>query len=95
MKRAWIGLALLSSSWLFGLSYYHSAQWLLWAIIILAGTAMLIGVEIRRPIAIESAVAALLLLLAVFLAPWPYRMALLLIFAGLVLGVLPIPRQWP
>ncbi len=95
MKRAWIGLALLSSSWLFGLSYYHSAQWLVWAILILAGTALLIGVDIRRLVAIESTAAAVLLLLAVFLAPWPYRMGLLLIFAGLVLGVLPIPRRWP
>ena len=95
MKRAWIGLALLSSSWLFGLSYYHSAQWLMWAILILAGTAMFIGVEIRKPIAIESTAAALLLLPAVLLAPWPYRMALLLVFAGLILGALPIPRKWP
>jgi hypothetical protein len=95
LKRAWIGLALLSSSWLFGLSYYHSAQWLVWAILVLAGTALLIGVDIRTPVAIESTAAAVLLLPAVFLAPWPYRMALLLVFAGLVIGVLPIPRRWP
>jgi len=95
LKRAWIGLALLSSSWLFGLSYYHSARWLVWAVLVLAGIALLIGVDIRRPIAIESTAAAALLLPAVFLAPWPYRMALLLVFAGLVLGVLPIPRRWP
>ena len=95
MKRAWIGLALLSSSWLFGLSYYHSAQWLVWAILVSAATALLIGVDIRRPITIESIAAAVLLLPAVFLVPWPYRMGLLLVFAGLVLGVLPIPRRWP
>ncbi|MCP4608519.1 MAG: hypothetical protein GY845_07385 [Planctomycetes bacterium] len=95
MKRAWIGVALLSTSWLFGLSYYHQAQWLLWAILVSAGTVLLIGVDIRRPIAIESTAAAVLLLPAVFLAPWPYRMALLLFFSGLVLGALPIPRRWP
>jgi hypothetical protein len=95
LKRAWIGLALLSSSWLFGLSYYHGAQWLAWALLILAGVALLIGVDIRRPIAAESTAAAVLLLPAVFLAPWPYRMGLLLVFAGLVLGILPIPRRWP
>jgi hypothetical protein len=53
------------------------------------------GLDIRRPIAIESTAAAVLLLPAVFLAPWPYRMALLLIFVGLVLGALPSPRRWP
>ncbi len=95
MKRAWIGLALLSTSWLFGLSYYHNAQLLFWVIFVSAGTALLIGVDIRRPIVIESTAAAVLLLPAVFLAPWPYRMALLLVFAGLVLGALPIPRRWP
>jgi len=52
-------------------------------------------VDIRRPIAIESSAAVVLLLPAVFLAPWPYRMALLLIFSGLILGALPIPRRWP
>jgi len=95
LKRAWIGLALLSSSWLFGLSYYQSARWFLWAVLILAGTALLIGVHICRPKAIESTMAAVLMLPAIFLAPWPYRIAFLIIFIGLILGVLPIPRRWP
>jgi len=95
LKRSWIGLALLSASWLFGLSYYHDAQWLVWAIIVAAATALLIGFDIRKPTTVESAVAIVMFLPAICLAPWPHRAALLLIFAGLLLGVVPIPRHWP
>lgn len=95
MRRIWFGLALLSSSWLFGLNYYHNAQWLSWSILVLTGIALLVGVDIREPQTIESVVSAVLLLPAVFLAPWPYRMAFLLIFIGLVLSVLPISSRWP
>lgn len=95
MKRLWIGLALLSASWLFGLSYYHDAEWWVWAALVVAGTGLFTGVSIRRPTACESAVAAIILLPAIILAPWPCRAAPLLIFAGLVLGAAPIPRRWP
>ncbi len=95
MKRSWIGLALLSASWLFGLSYYHDANWWVWAMLVAAGTGLLTAVHIRRPTAGQSAAAALMLLPAIGLAPWPYRAAPLLIFVGLVLGVVPIPRRWP
>jgi len=88
-------LALLSASWLFGLSYYHGAEWLAWAILVAAGTGLLIGFNIRKPTAVEAGAAAVMLLPAVFLAPWPYRAAPLLIFVGLVLGIVPIPRRWP
>ena len=37
----------------------------------------------------------MMLLPAIALVPWPYRMAPLLVFVGLVLGALPIPRRWP
>ncbi len=88
-------MALLSASWLFGLSYYHDAQWLAWVILVAAGTGLLVGFDIRRPTAFQSMIAALMLLLAIFLAPWPYRAAPLLIFTGHVLGIAPIPRRWP
>ncbi len=88
-------MALLSASWLFGVSYYHDAQWLAWSIIVSAGTALLIGANIRRPTVLESMIAALLLLPAIDLAPWPYRAAPLLIFIGIILGAVPIPRRWP
>ncbi len=95
MKRIWISLALFSASWLFGLSYYNDAQWLIWSIFIAAGTGLLIGVQLRKPTAFDVAIAAIMLLPVIILAPWPYRIAPLLIFAGLVLVTIPIPRRWP
>ena len=95
MKRCWIGLALLSASWLFGLSYYHDAAWPIWIVLVTAGTGLLIGVRIRRPARFEIIAAALMSLPAIYLIPWPYRTAPLLFTAGLVLYVLPIPRRWP
>jgi len=95
LKRSWISLALFSISWLFGLSYYHDAQWLIWAIFVAAGTVLLIGVQIRRPTAFEAAIAAVMLLPVIKLAPWPYRSAPLLIFIGLVFVTIPVPRRWP
>ena len=88
-------MALLSSSWLFGLSYYHGAEWLAWTILVAAGTGLLIGFNIRKPTAVEAGAAAVMLMPAIFLVPWPYRAAPLFIFVGLVLGIVPIPRRWP
>ncbi len=62
MKRSWISLAFLSASWLFGLSYYHDAQIFVWAIFIAAGTGFLLGNEIRRPNAFDSALCAIMLI---------------------------------
>jgi hypothetical protein len=95
LKRSWIGLALLSGSWLFALSYYHKANWLAWVILTATGTILLIGVHIRKPTTTIAGLAAVMLLPAIDLAPWPYRLALLLIFTGLLLGIVPIPRRWP
>ena len=88
-------MALFSASWLFGLSYYHDANWWAWAMLIVAGSVLLTGVQIRRATKFESVVGAVMLLPVIYLAPWPYRMAPLLIFVGLLLGIVPIPRQWP
>ena len=95
MKRTWISLALFSESWLFGLSYYHNAQYIIWALLIAAGIAILLGVEIRKPTSFEAGLAAILLLPVIKMAPWPYRLAPLLIFAGLVFVTIPVPRRWP
>jgi hypothetical protein len=95
MRRAWFAVALLSASWLFGLSYYHQAHWLVWALLVAAGTFLLMGVEIRRPARAELLIAAALMVPAIWLAPWPYRVAILLLFGGAILCALPIPRRWP
>jgi hypothetical protein len=95
LKRSWIGLALLSASWLFGLCYYNNTEWLIWAVLVVAGTGLLIGVHIPRPTIFEGIAAALMSIPAVYFAPWPYRVAPLLYLAGLVLFIVPIPRRWP
>ena len=95
MRRAWIGLALLSASWLFGLGLYHHANWPAWAVLVVTGTVLLTGLDIRRPARGELIAAAVLIVPAVALAPWPYRAALLLVFIGALLCIVPIPRRWP
>lgn len=95
MKRAWIGLALLSGSWLFGLSYFENARPAVWAALIVVGTALLAEIRLPTPARVESAIASILLLVTAILVPWPYRAAPLLLFAGLALAIAPIPRRWP
>jgi hypothetical protein len=95
VKRAWIALAFLSASWLFGLEYYHDPRWIVWAMLVLVGTGLLVDVTIRKPTRTESIVTAALLLAAIVIVPWPYRMAIVLVFFGLLLHAAPIPRRWP
>lgn len=95
MKRAWIALALLSGSWLFGLSYYHQASWLVWTALVVIGTLLLTGADLPRASRRELIVAAALMVPALWLAPWPYRAAVLLVFIGALLCAAPIPRRWP
>jgi len=95
MRRAWIGLALLSASWLFGLRYFHGGSWPTWAALILAGTGLLTRIRLPAPGKAESIFALVLLLPVLVVAPWPYRAAPLLVFVGLSLWVAPIPRRWP
>ena len=85
---AWIGVALLSVSWLVGLGYYHVANWPGWAAVVVAGTVCLAGFEVRLPAARAAFVAFLLTLPACLVAPWPYRAAFVLLAAGLVLGAI-------
>lgn len=95
LRRVWIGLALLSVSWLFGLSYYHDANWVAWAALVVIGTGLMVGFDLPRPTRGELAIAALLTVPAIVLAPWPCRAAGLLVFAGALLSAAPIPRRWP
>jgi hypothetical protein len=85
---AWIGLALLSVSWLLGLHYYHAADWRAWALAIAAGTAGLATRRFRPPDWRVSALALLMVLPAIWLMPWPYRAAAGLVAAGLLLAIL-------
>ena len=95
MKRAWIGLALLSVSWLLGTGCYHPANWTLWTASVVLGTILLASRPTRLPARGEIAVALVMLLPAAWLAPWPFRAAPLWIALGLGLQLVRLPRRWP
>jgi len=107
MMRIWIGTALLAGSWLLGQSYYLPAQTLaqtlVWGLVVaigvllLGGTASLAASDTaaRLPDRRQTGLALVLLVPMVLIAPWPGRMAPLLIAAGLAVELLPIPRRWP
>ena len=86
---------MLSGSGLFGLSYYHQANWVVWAVLVVAGTLSLTGADVRRPSRAEAITAAIVVVPAIWLAPWPYRAGILLVFLGALLHAAPIPRRWP
>ena len=93
--RFWIATALLAGSWLLGLNYFYPASPWAWAAVV-AAAVVLLGtakneVRLDRPL---EAVALVLLLPAVWFAPWPYRAAPLLIAFGLALRLLPERRRW-
>jgi len=95
MRRAWLGLAFLSVSWLFGLGCYHDPNWAAWVVVVAIGTSLLVGVGVRMPERRERVAVAAMLLPAMLLAPWPHRAAVVLLFVGLVVTAAPIPRDWP
>lgn len=79
----WIGLALLSVSWLVGLGYYHEANGLGWTAAVASGTLCLIAFHARLPSTRVLVAALLLSLPACYVAPWPYRSGMVLLAAGL------------
>jgi len=83
VKRAWIALALLSASWLLGLSYYRPADGWAWAACVAVAAVLMSGVAERRPGRVVALVSAALLLPAVAIAPWPWRAGMLLAASGL------------
>ena len=109
MMRVWIGVALLAVSWLLGQTYYYPAKYLAWPIVVVAGAVLLSGEKVsgtffpkgaqgapqRRSLTPFPLIAMVLLVPAVWFAPWPLRAAPLLIIVGLALQLLPIPRRWP
>ena len=102
MIRLWIALALLAASWLPGLGYYHvaefGARWVdvtVWAVLVIAAAALMIGRAPRMPRGTVGWIAAGLLVPVIVVWPWPYRLAAILLAAGLALALLPIPRRWP
>jgi len=95
MKRAWLGVTLLSASWLVGLGFYETPNWLAWTLLVVPGAALLSG-AVRwmppRPVALAAAAA---LVPAAIVAPWPAQAAALGTILGLLLRLAPAPRRWP
>jgi hypothetical protein len=93
MIRTWIGLALLSASWLFGLDFYHDALWSAWAVLVVLGTLFLTDqckfTNNRATWGVFCGIPA------VYIAPWPWRIMPLLMILGMLLVKAPIPRDWP
>ncbi|MDP6046045.1 MAG: hypothetical protein QGG25_10585, partial [Phycisphaerae bacterium] len=94
MKRAWIGVAILSASWMFGLSYYYAAQWIVWAIALAAAIPFLMYAVRIVPSRNIALIAIVLLAPMIVAAPWPYRAAAILIAIGLAIGALQITDRW-
>jgi hypothetical protein len=90
--RPWIGIALLAVSWLFGLNYYELPSFWAQAAALVFGVWLLTASRRGDPFrAVGEAYPELtagivvLLLPVIWWTPWPYRLAPLLIFAGVVL----------
>ena len=84
---AWLGLALLSASWLFGLGYFHLPSTTSQQILIAGGTALLATARLRAPRLGEMTLASLLLAPVALFMPWPYCYGPVLVIAA-TLGAL-------
>jgi len=93
--RAWIGIALLSGSWMLGTGYYQAANQTASTILVLLGILFLSGTIGRLPQHRQLAVSLALLLPAIVVLPWPEKTVPLTIGFGLALALVPIPRSWP
>ena len=71
MIGAWLAIALLSASWLFGLRIYHAPNWWAWTGMLVLGCAFLQNAIRRVPPRRESVIALVLLIPFLCLAPWP------------------------
>ncbi len=95
MIRTWIAVALLAGSWLIGLRYYYTCHPVSWLAVVAAGTLLLIGSVPRLPGRRELWIALALLAVPALFAPWPIRTAAILLLAGILLELSPLPRDWP
>ncbi len=95
MIRAWIAVALLAGSWMFGLDYFYPANPWIWAALVIGGAALLGGSFKQLPGGRESAIALVLLIPALIFVPWPLKIIPLLIVIGLALHLLPGPHPDP
>jgi hypothetical protein len=104
MKYFWLGLSLVSASWLFGLDYFFKAELGVWITLVALGTILICVSQSRLDASpaetptqnrLWSAVLALVFVPAAIVMPWPYRIAPVLMIAGALLEMFPLPRRWP
>jgi len=95
MIRLWIGVALLAVSWMLGQNYYVPPNYPAWVVVVALGVVCFAGIGDRRLARRDAWLALVMLLPAVWFAPWPLRAAPLLIVVGLAVKLLPIPARWP
>ena len=95
MIRAWIAIALLAGSWMFGLDYFYPANPWIWTALVIGGTALLGGSFKQLSGGRESAIALVLLVPALIFVPWPVKIIALLIILGLAVNILPSPHPNP
>jgi hypothetical protein len=90
-----LGIALLAGSWIFGLSYYQRAVPAIGAAMVAAGCLLLARRDDARPgrgVALWTGLASLP---ALWLAPWPFKLAPALLAAGALLARPALPSPWP
>lgn len=93
MIRAWIAIALLAGSWMFGWDYFYPANLWIWALLVAGATVLLSGFFKKLPDGRETAIALMLLLPALIFVPWPLRIMPLLIALGLAINLLSLPAE--
>ncbi len=93
MNRAWVATALLAGWWLFGLGCFYPAGLPACVLILGLGVVLLKDLPLRLPGRSECAAAWVLLVPVVWWVPWPWRAAPLVLWAGLLLGWLPLLVQ--
>jgi len=82
MKSAWIGNACLATSWLVGLSYYHEADWLVWAALVILGLVCMLWMPLLPVDPKAALISGLLLIPAAVVAPWPHKAGVWLLVLG-------------
>jgi len=93
--RTWLAVGLLAASWTAGLGYYAPASFWPWAVMVLAGTGLLLGREGVLPQRGGGTVALVLLLPVLWFIPWPQKSGAVLLAVGLAAAIAPVPRGWP
>ncbi len=91
----WIGVALLSASWMFGLEYYHRPEPRTWMLLVGLGTLLLATLP-ERVLSFRYVLTALLLAIPVAVG-WPAapHVPIVLLLLGLTLSLVPSTSKLP